>query len=269
LDGLRLITVVKDGEIKFYTRTKQEFKSLAVLEKAISDNIRTKFGTSGYVLDGELYTINSAGEPNFKLSMAALKHTEQMAEPRYKVFDALSYEEYFNGIINPKFSERIARVAFTENAYVSLLEQRPWSLDAFNEMKKISAEGKWEGLMVRFDVPWESTRSWTLLKYKYGESEEFKVTGITILPMPFPNASGGEDVKMALKNITIKFEGNDVDVGSGFTTEERLAFAASPDDINGKIVSINYQEVTTNKKTKLKSLRCPIFKGLIGEKRDF
>jgi DNA ligase-1 len=79
----------------------------------------------------------------------------------------------------------------------------------------------------------------------------------------------GKDVEMeVLKNITVDIGGgkdvNLVDVGTGFSLDERIKFSDNPDLIVGHVVTVAYSEKSQDCNGK-PSLRFPVFKAVYGK----
>ena len=68
--------------------------------------------------------------------------------------------------------------------------------------------------------------------------------------------------------ITIDYKSNLVNVGSGFTDEERDYYWNNKDEIIGKIVDIQFFEESTNQKDDGISLRFPTFKSVRSDKTE-
>jgi DNA ligase-1 len=289
IDGMRLITKIlppaldKDdhgharelAQVKFYSRKGHEVTSLDVLRQDIlrhlvphldADEIR-----EGRVLDGEVVALNKDGTENFKLTISeARKKDATMPNPMYMLFDYLPLPVFEERAKGERFGERLEQLrdfAGVLPRRCKILEQTPWSPEAFERLRKEAAEKSFEGLMVRVDAPYEAKRTRNLLKYKFSETEEFRVEKLIIDPKyPFPNRTGGEDRMPALAAVIIKHKGHPVQVGSGFDKLERLEFAENPEKIKGKIISVNFQEEFYDEEKNKWSLRCPIFKGIVGDK---
>jgi DNA ligase-1 len=71
-----------------------------------------------------------------------------------------------------------------------------------------------------------------------------------------------------LSNIVIEHKGNTVDVGSGFNLAERRRYYKNPEEILGKVVTVQYFEETTDQNGK-HSLRFPVLKVIHGAERKF
>ncbi len=133
------------------------------------------------------------------------------------------------------------------------------------KLKETATKKEWEGILIRKDTGYEGKRSNNMVKIKQFSDAEFKCIDMTIGNMRF--IVDGKDVEIeTMRNITIDLDGNPVDVGSGFSLEERNLYKENPQLILDKIVCISYFETSTDKNGK-PSLRFPTFKGLYGKKR--
>jgi ATP-dependent DNA ligase len=145
-----------------------------------------------------------------------------------------------------------------------MLEQIPFSDAALmTEFKNVEEKGL-EGLMLRADMPYQGgKRSHYLTKYKTMQDAEFLCVAVNI--GDFNTKQDGKEI--TLKNVMcsvtiIHPKGAQVNVGTGFTMEERKSFAQNPSLIKGKLLKIRYMEETSNQKNKEISLRFPVFLGI-------
>jgi DNA ligase-1 len=261
IDGVRLITIVRAGAIKFYSRAGNEWTSLDALRADIA-----VLKLTDVVFDGELVSEDAEGRENFKKTVSeSRKLTVQMENPRYKIIDMMSLATFEGAEPGDMLADRfeaLDRLDISKLKHCEILEQTPYTTEAFERLAAQAKREAWEGLMIRMNARYEAKRTKKLLKYKFMHDEEFKVESVTIEDMPFPNSSGGETRIRAVKNAIILYKGNPVHVGSGFDKEERIEFAKHPELLVGKMITVQYQEPFEDAKTKLWSLRCPIFKGL-------
>ena len=97
------------------------------------------------------------------------------------------------------------------------------------------------------------------------------------MPTPFDNtydlsetqlAELEEAEEMMLKNVIIEHKGNRVQVGSGFSHEQRRHYFKNPNEILGKQITVQYFEETTNKNG-THSLRFPVIKAVYDGVRTF
>lgn len=297
IDGVRLICLItwEDDKwnINFKSRSGMEYLVFNLyIGKAIEDHFNQFEPPSwvtkkGLVIDGEWIALNNEKIEDFKLTVSLARKNEitskedklVMKNSRYKMFDIMTPNEFYCIKNNPIYSVRKLRfdeLCFNQSkqTLLEVLEQRPFvKKEDYKIMMKMAdemREQKKEGLMIRFNTSWEAKRTRYLMKFKFFMTEEFKVKRITIdANYKIPNERGGEDTVKAINNVIIEYKGGEVAVGSGFTTDERIKFAEDPDLIIAKVISVEFQEPFQDAKTKKWSLRCPIFKALLGDKRDF
>ena len=276
LDGARCIAIVKnDGDVIFFSRTGNEFTTLSKLIAPLRRFKNTFSNSEGCIFDGEVCIIDKEGKEDFSGIMKELKKKDYtMENPRYKIFDFLTMEEFFNGTSERNFVERYKCLIDTigkekDSNYLSIVEQVDYNSQNFDRMMEEARNNGWEGLMLRKNTIYKGKRSSDILKVKDMEREEYKVEGILVGPFQMIN----KDTKLqetieTLTAVTILHKGNPVSVGSGFTIDQRKKFYKKPNLIVGKIISVQYFEETTNDDGTV-SLRFPIFKGLYGKTRDF
>jgi len=257
IDGIRSIARNERGTPSFKTRTGKDLATMSVMGQRLA-------GLPDFVIDGELCSIDSNGNEDFKsIAKMALKKSGDIQNPTIKAFDFLSPSEFDNGISDKKYSERMN--ALNEFLCLNKIEgivplewERVTSKEVFDKwLAKARAEG-WEGLMLRKDVPYKNGRIAELLKVKDFQDAEYVVEGIEAGKLPY--SDGGEGCE-CLKTIWIKHKGCRVDVGSGFTNDERIEFYENPSLIVGKVVTIAFFEESSNENGGV-SLRFPTFKGI-------
>lgn len=66
----------------------------------------------------------------------------------------------------------------------------------------------------------------------------------------------------------MKYKGNEVKVGSGFTDEQREYFWKNKDNLTGVLCEVKYKEISQDKGTGLDSLQFPVFVGLRTDKTE-
>lgn len=108
----------------------------------------------------------------------------------------------------------------------------------------------WEGVMINLDTQYECKRTKNLIKVKKFFDIDLRCIGVNI-------ATSGK-YKGLLGSVTCKYYDNTVDVGSGFTDDERKYYTEHPEDIIGKLITVKYKEVTKDKNTQLESLQFPV-----------
>lgn len=262
-DGVRLVTCIgsKSDDITFYSREGKKFTSLNNLREAI-----VPLGLTNVVLDGEMCVLDSDGNENFKKAVSEIKRkTHQVLHPRYLLFDMVSMDDFKLGYSKVVFSQRVQTMRDlikTADVRIAIMDQhRVKSHDHLQTMIDESTDKQWEGLILRLDCPFEAKRSKSMLKVKQFYDEEFVVH--SIVPSEFRVVEDGKEVKKTmLGSVVILLNGqHQVNVGTGFSLEERETFYHNPDKIVGKTITVRYTEESQNEDGK-PSLRFPAFKGI-------
>ena len=262
LDGVRLITDIDaNGRITFMSREGNEFTTLGKLEKEIKNlNLRN------VVLDGEICIVNN-GIEDFKDIVSQIKRKDHTIEnPKYFIFDYIDREKFYAGYSPKKLSERFSELKnnIKENDCICILPQEICdSKESLQKSIDHAREFGQEGVMLRFDLEYESGRSKNLLKVKdfiSGKDSEYFVVGTVNSKMMVPTSRGQEE-KEILKSVEIEHKGNKVNVGSGFSISERIKYFNSPEEIIGKKITVQYFEESFDENGK-PSLRFPVFKGI-------
>jgi DNA ligase-1 len=126
-------------------------------------------------------------------------------------------------------------------------------------------ENGWEGLMLRKDAPYQGKRSNDVLKVKSFYDAEYIVVDIE-------NAvnrvivDGKEVEELMMRNVVIEHKGNRVQVGSGFSHEQKRFYFENPREIIGKQITVQFfEESFTDKGI---SLRFPTVKAIYENGRD-
>jgi|TARA_R110002020_G_scaffold314978_6_gene530176 DNA ligase-1 len=264
LDGVRCLAIVKDGDVKFYSRGGNEFLTLDNVKEDIK-----KLKLNNIVLDGELCIVDKNGDEDFQSVMKEInKKNHTIENPLFQVFDFLTLDEFNsqNGEIELGMRLTFLRAALSSDSYkgkpvehLKVLEQL-WvkDSDSFQVMFDEASKNKWEGLMLRKNVGYEGKRSKNLLKVKKFYDAEYVVKGIEFGDVRYIK-EGVEVEEEMVSNITIEHKGNEVGVGSGFSMDERIKYFKNPELLMGKTVTIQYFEESKNKDGE-HSLRFPVIK---------
>ena len=266
LDGVRCLTIIDaNGEIKFFSRAGKPFLTLDALKPSIH-----KLGLKNMVLDGEICMTDENGDEDFQSIIKEIKRKDHTIDnPHYFVFDMLTLKEFSNQVSDTTLSYRLeqAKILIKDDKYVSLLNQKLGSDQVLEIMMEESKNGGWEGLMLRKDDTYKGKRSNDILKVKKFHDEEYVVVDLE-------NAinrviiNGKEIEELMLKNVIIEHKGNRVQVGSGFTHEQKRYYFENPNEILGKTITVQYFETTKNERGE-ESLRFPVMKGIYEGSRDF
>ena len=268
LDGVRCICFVHGDDIRFFSRNGKEFLTLG----KVADEIR-RLGITDLVLDGELCLMNEDGSDDFQGILKQIQRKDHTIDnPRYQIFDILQAGEFAGEDESPLFSTRIdVREHWLGDLKSSIvLEMLPQvrikDEDALEELKAQSKDSNWEGLIARKDTQYSSGRSKHMLKIKEFFDAEYVVTGLIMGPQRVI-VNGKEIEEEMLSAVTIDHKGSQVQVGSGFTIDQRRHYYRNIREIMGATITVQYFEETTDQHGN-HSLRFPVFKVNHGNTRE-
>jgi len=271
LDGVRCICIVDgNGDAKFYSRAGNEFLTLGKIAEVIK-----KSGVKNIVLDGEVCILDMKGDEDFQGIIKEIKRKDHTIDmPRLIAFDILTLENFMSGtsrnLLNQRYLALDALLDLNQKVfgnYVSMIyPQRVEDLEDLEEHIQNAAKYNWEGLMLRKDTKYIGKRSSDLLKIKSFKDAEYVVIG-TENSISRVIVEGKEIEEEMLKNIIIEHKGCQVQVGSGFSQEQRRLYYKHPDQIIGKTVTVQYFEESQNQDGGY-SLRFPVIKAIYEAGRD-
>lgn len=272
LDGVRCICIVDgNSNAKFYSRAGKEFTTLGKIADVIK-HAQIK----NVVLDGEVCILDKKGDEDFQGIIKEIKKKDHTIEvPRFIVFDILTPDNFHSGTSRNVLSKRYEALdAFMDiyinefGNYISMIHQQIVEDDEqLQEQIERAAKFGWEGLMLRKNEIYKGKRSADILKVKSFHDAEYVVIDIE-KSINRVIVEGKEVEEEMLKNIIIEHKGCKVQVGSGFSQEQRRYYYHNPDEIIGKTVTVQYFEETENQDGGY-SLRFPVIKGIYETGRDF
>jgi DNA ligase-1 len=270
LDGIRCICFnSQENEVKFLTRQGQPIYGLNDIEKEVSLYLEP-----GYVYDGELLLKNDNNLESKDLYRATVKVVNSDITDKknviFHIFDKVALKAFQDGFSPIPASERKADICKELSAASSqwleevgiLYEGEDQSQIQF-WLDEITSKGG-EGIMLNLsEGPYECKRSREILKVKKMQSADLKCIGME---------EGSGVNKGRLGALKVEFPAPDgntyiVDVGGGFKQDERIEIWANPDSVVGKIIEVQYFEVTQNEKGGY-SLRFPVFKCVREDKEE-
>ena len=243
---------------KMMSRQGKEFTGLdhilSDIQKVVDD---------GIVLDGELVGKNEEGlsdSANFQKSTGIANSKDaDKTSLKYVIFDTLRLEEFQNG--KSEYTYKIRRQLLLElketiakhnlkNIEVVQMFYEGTDQTEIDKWLDYCEEHDYEGCMINLDSPYECKRVKSLQKAKMFKDIDLRCISV--------NEAITGKYKGTLGSITCKYKNGTVDVGSGFSDEQRGYYFNNPNEIVGKIITVKYKETTTNKKGG-ESLQFPVF----------
>ena len=216
-----------------------------------------------YYFNGELVRHNEGeltnGE-NFRETTSIVNSdAEDKTNIDLIVFDLLPLEEFYDGKSKLKYKDRLNQLKqlkqeAEEKGLVHLYIPKIYYEGDDNTvidkyLDQATREDK-EGLMCIKNGVWKNKRSSTILKVKKFMNADCEIIG-------YEEGTGRLEGKLG--SFIIDYKGNKVNVGSGYTDEERIEFWKNKDDYIGRILQVKFKEESKDKKTGLVSIQFPIY----------
>lgn len=261
LDGFRCTVRKENGIVKLISRQGKLIEGLVDIENAIK-----KIPSDNFRFDGELLLTDREKIPSKLQYKATSKIVSTKDKEKHgitlNVFDMVSandwnrkahtvgyYSRYgiMMDLVEKVNDDSVKRVP---NIYVGD------DVSKIDEYLKYAQEHNWEGIMIRFmDSPYEWKRSDNLLKVKPFKEMDMIITGYE----EGTNSNKGR-LGAFLCEIDHPEYGNiKCKVGGGYADFERIAFWDMRDKLIGRVMSVQYFEVTQNTSDGQLSLRFPEF----------
>lgn len=255
-DGIRCVAFVENGKIRLRTRQGKDITGLIDIEKDLLSikNLISMF-PDGFVLDGELIFAGKAkdsGDRYRKTTKIVNSKMENKVDITFNVFDIMTIKEFKDGesldiycyrryildIMPDLDTVKAAPLLYTGTDHSKIME-----------VLNIIINQNKEGCMINRNKIYECKRTKNLLKVKKMNDADLKVIGYE---------EGRGENEGLLGALIVAYKGNTVNVGSGYTKEERARIWNKKDDMIGKIIKVQYFEETQNKNGWF-SLRFPVF----------
>ena len=246
---------------KCMTRQGKEYKGL---DHIISD-LQKIVGTEMFI-DGELLYKNKEGlsdsEAFQKGTGIAMSKDNDKSELKLVIFDMFPLDEFWSGKSKEPYSNRKKHLVElgekitalgTENLEIVQMCYEGYDHSEIWKWLDYAEQHDWEGVILNLDAPYECKRTKNLIKVKKFYTYDLEVIGVE---------EGTGRNKGTLGALVVKYKNNTVNVGSGFTDEERSYYWNNQNKIISRVIEVKYKEVTTDKKTGLESLQFPVYVGL-------
>jgi DNA ligase-1 len=181
-------------------------------------------------------------------------HTGKSTEPYYKRRAML--EKFFHDSKGADFEAlnivSVAMVGEVTEEGISSAEALAKSEEAIMRVHQDLLLESYEGSMIKdLDGLYECKRGWTVQKVKDMDNVDLRV--IDIVP-----GLKGTKYEHTMGALVVDYMGNPVNVGSGFSDEQRAEIWDNKEDVINRVIEVKYFEETKDKTGKV-SLRFPIF----------
>ena len=265
LDGVRVITVLyPNGKVDMFSRNGKELTNFNNLQEELREKIRINTLDEAIVIDGEVVS------KNFQELMKQIHRKEviQNQDATLFLFDFLPFEKFKDGVYKKTYKLRTLHLKnwydrFIKNSdKIKLIEKKIINLDCseglsvFRNFNNESIVQGYEGIMIKDPESfYECKRSTTWLKLK-------PVIEISLEVKDFEEGTGRNAGKLG----AIIAEGVDNDkffrlnIGSGFSDEQRESFWKDKHKLIGQIVEIKADSISKSQDGEHWSLRFPRFK---------
>lgn len=261
LDGIRNSAMIENGRIIHKSRQGKVVEGLNQINQALNE-----LELDGYFIDGELIRINHDNIPsdeNFRLTTTVVNSKSDNKEGlEFVVFDMTPIEDYHRGKCDMTYIERLKLMEEkigNGNEFIRLVPKYGITKDVDEIYDKLNevVNRQLEGLMLNtLNGKYEfGKRPKSIMKVKKFQDGDVLVTDVI---------EGDGRLVGTLGKIEVQFKYKDKIytnyVGSGFSDSERSYYWEHKDELIGKIITISYFEISTNKQGEY-GFRFPTWKG--------
>ena len=273
LDGVRAISILyPSGKVDIFSRNGKELHNFDHIKDILKESIKDKNIKAPTVLDGEIIS------DNFQNLMKQIhrKITIQNSDASLYLFDILPFEDFEKGFYKVSYSRRSEELIEWYNSFIvdkkkiQIIDKKSVDLDnvdgkeLFKQFNKDSIVKGYEGIMIKDpDSFYECKRSTTWLKSK-------PFIEISLKVIDFEEGTGRNTGRLG----AIIAEGEDegkffkINIGSGFTDEQRLQYWGEKKDLIGQIVEVRADSISKGQDGSYWSLRFPRFKTFRGFEKN-
>ena len=264
LDGVRVLTVIKDGKVEMFSRNGKQFHNFGHIIAEIEAVLKDKPAPYDLVLDGEVMSANFQD----LMKQVHRKSGGVAKDAVLHLFDMIPLDKFLEGKYEVEQSKRSQYVWHWVDANKDALEHvqaldwedvdlsSPEGQDRFVELNKAAVDGGYEGVMIKDQkAVYECKRSHAWLKAKPFIEVTLKVVAVE-------EGTGRNEGRLG----AIIVEGEDdgytyhLNCGSGFTDDQRDQCWTNRDNVVGSLVEIRADARTKSQDSDTYSLRFPRFK---------
>ena len=267
LDGVRVVTIIQGDKVEMFSRNGKQFHNFGHIIAEIEAVVKEKPSPYPLVLDGEVMSSDFQD----LMKQVHRKDGKQSTDAVLHLFDTIPLEDFQKGKWDKpqSFRSAITKAWVDQNAsaleHVQALDwedvdlSTPEGEERFVELNKAAVDGGYEGVMIKdANASYECKRSHAWLKAKpfievtLGVKNVEEGTGRNEGKLGALVCSGTDDGKNILVNV-----------GSGFTDNERSAYWLDRSSLVGHLVEVRADAITQNQDGTY-SLRFPRFKTFRG-----
>ena len=267
LDGVRVITIIQGDKVEMFSRNGKQFHNFGHIIEELETVIKDFPVPYPLVLDGEVMSANFQD----LMKQVHRKDGKQSTDAVLHLFDTIPLGCFKAGSWDKPQSFRSAITkAWVEQhesvlQHVSALDWETVNLDSkqgqerFVELNKQAVDGGYEGVMIKdVDAPYECKRTHAWLKAK-------PFIEVTLEVVDVEEGTGRNEGRLGAVVCSGEDDGKNirVNVGSGFTDDNRSVFWSGRDALIGQLVEVRADAVTQNQDGTY-SLRFPRFKTFRG-----
>jgi len=267
LDGVRVITIIRGDKVEMFSRNGKQFHNFGHIIEEIETVIKDHPVPYPLVLDGEVMSANFQD----LMKQVHRKDGNQSTDAVLHLFDTIplgcfqagSWDkpQSFRSLITKHWVEDHKDVL----QHVQALDWEDVDLSTtkgqnrFVELNKAAVTGGYEGVMIKdVNAPYECKRTHAWLKAK-------PFIEVTLEVVDVEEGTGRNEGRLGAVVCSGVDDGKDirVNVGSGFTDDNRSTFWSDRDALVGQLVEVRADAITQNQDGTY-SLRFPRFKTFRG-----
>ena len=267
LDGVRVLTIIRGNKVEMFSRNGKQFHNFGHIIAEIEEVLKDNQAPYDLVLDGEVMSANFQD----LMKQVHRKDGKQSTDAVLHLFDICPLSDFQKGKWDKPQSFRSAATKAWVEQHASVLEHvqaldwedvdldTPEGQERFVALNKAAVDGGYEGVMIKdIDAPYECKRTHAWLKAK-------PFIEVTLEVIDVEEGTGRNEGRLGAVVCSGNDDGKDirVNVGSGFTDDNRSSFWSSRDALVGQLVEVRADAVTQNQDGTY-SLRFPRFKTFRG-----